>query len=355
MEPRAFAILLLGSFLLSFLTNRMLLRRLKSFANADRKPTQVRWSSQTKPAIGGISFMVVLAVAMCTGLLMLPAGWGGWQWAGWGLAAAIAFGIGLYDDAFHVRPFRKLLAQLACAIVLVSSGNHIDAFSSDGLNVVISVFWVIGLMNAVNMLDNMDGITAIVSVFIALFVVLGSLISFGTLNAVTWTYGGLVAGIFGFLIYNWHPSRMYMGDGGSQLLGVVLAAGGMEFAWGLPAGSEGVAVWLVPILVFLVPITDTTVVTVNRLTHGVSPATGGRDHTTHNLGYLGMPDNMVAVTFSFLSMIGITLAFLHAYPDGYNDAWVAYFSAAWVLLMVGGMLLITRYNRRRGRYHYKDQ
>lgn len=359
METGVFVAHLLACFLLSFFVNWGLLRK-RPATRRKQSQQQVRWNSQSKPAMGGFSFMAVTLLALLGAMVwsslasweqdapaMLP------TIGGILLASLLAFGVGIYDDAYHTRPRTKLIMQFACAGILLWSGIQIDCFDLQWLNVVLSVVWVVGLMNAVNMLDNMDGIASTVSIFICLFVVMVSLGVHQEIGVATWIFAGLASGLFGFLMFNWHPSKMYMGDGGSMLLGVLLASGTMSYAWNLvPAPFEGRQL-LIPGLVLLMPIADTTVVTVNRLLHEVSPSTGGRDHTTHNLSYLGLPDNMVAVVFSFLSMISTTLALILAYGEA--DRMTTFGSVLWMSLVILGFFVISRFNLARGKYSYKKR
>jgi UDP-GlcNAc:undecaprenyl-phosphate GlcNAc-1-phosphate transferase len=145
---------------------------------------------------------------------------------------------------------------------------------------------------------------------------------------------------------------MYMGDAGSQLLGFLLATGSIVFGWNLNDQLPGFdwQTMLVPLLVMALPLTDTAVVIINRLSHGVSPSTGGRDHTTHNLSYLGLRDNMVAVTYSFLGMINLIWALWVAYAE--PTQFVIFTATGWGLLVFLAFFFISRYNLRRGKYSY---
>jgi UDP-GlcNAc:undecaprenyl-phosphate GlcNAc-1-phosphate transferase len=348
---RTDVILLLAlGFVLSVVTNVLLLRKFKAYKRTPN-PGQIRWASQQKPAVGGISFAVALVLGMAFGW-GLDSIWAPLQWTGLAAGAVLAFGVGLLDDFKHVSALRRLLVQLACAGLVVGVGLGVQCTGWAAVDGLITVFWVVGLMNAVNMLDNMDGITTITSIFSALFVVLAAALHLGRLGTEAAVFLALIAGLFGFLVVNWHPSKIYMGDGGSMLLGFLLAIGSIAFCWNLGAitGSFRGTDLLVALLVMALPLTDTAVVIINRLSHGVSPATGGRDHTTHNLSYLGMADNYVAVTYSFLSMINLCWALWIAY--GEPEQFVIFTATAWGLGVFCVFFLISRYNLRRGKYTY---
>jgi len=152
----------------------------------------------------------------------------------------------------------------------------------------------------------MDGITTTVSISVILAVLYMLISKDEVLSIYFITLLGVLAGLLGFLYYNWSPSKMYMGDTGSQFLGVFLAAIGILYLWNGHAEINfriQTKQFIVALLVFIVPIIDTTTVTINRLSKGQSPFVGGRDHTTHHLSYLGLSDAQVTMAFfgSFLA------------------------------------------------------
>jgi UDP-GlcNAc:undecaprenyl-phosphate GlcNAc-1-phosphate transferase len=160
------------------------------------------------------------------------------------------------------------------------------------------------------MLDNMDGITTSVSISIVL-ATMYMIWSTGYYTSIYFiTLLGVLSGLLGFLYYNWNPSKMYMGDTGSQFLGIFLAAVGIIFLWNGHTSDVfriQTKQFIVPLLVFIVPIIDTTTVTINRLLKGQSPFVGGKDHTTHHLSYMGLTDRQVALTFLGLSLLSAVM------------------------------------------------
>ena len=148
----------------------------------------------------------------------------------------------------------------------------------------------------------MDGVSSITSI-IALSVVFVNIIFNCNLNLVFYTVVllGSLSAIYAFLIYNWNPSKMYMGDNGSQFIGTLLAIFGILFLWNIPViqnNPSELKSFLIVALAFIVPLSDTTTVTINRLMRKQSPFVGGRDHTTHHISYLGFSDRNVAVILS---------------------------------------------------------
>ncbi|MBX7201877.1 MAG: undecaprenyl/decaprenyl-phosphate alpha-N-acetylglucosaminyl 1-phosphate transferase [Bacteroidia bacterium] len=274
---------------------------------AKNEQSQVRWASTTKPAFGGVSFYIIFLISVVfftiffgNDELLLNA-----KFLGLFIASSLGFLMGLADDAYNTKPLLKFSVQLLCALIFIFSGNMIQAFPWEWMNIAVTILWVTGMMNSVNMLDNMDGITASFSMVACVAVIMMLVITeqFSSLSLVVLV--GVLSGIGGFLYYNWNPSRMYMGDSGSQFLGAFLAGVAIQFMWngtdyyGQIIQAKQI---LIPALIFIVPISDTTTVFINRLRKGQSPFVGGRDHTTHHLHYMGLSDRHVAIVMVAISL-----------------------------------------------------
>jgi len=170
----------------------------------------------------------------------------------------------------------------------------------------------VSLMNSINMLDNMDAITTSVSGVIIASLIGIELFLIGHITFYTYTCLGILISLIIFLKWNWNPSKMYMGDNGSQFLGAFLAFIGIKILWNNHINhlsefpiQEFIAVFLS----FIVMISDTATVTINRLRAGKSPFIGGKDHTTHHLSYLGLSERQVALTLIGISIIANCCAF----------------------------------------------
>jgi len=122
---------------------------------------------------------------------------------------------------------------------------------------------------------------------------------------------GVLGSLLGFLYYNWNPSKLYMGDTGSQFLGIFLAAMSILFFWNPHYTSDNIPTKQIisVIVIFILPLADTTTVVINRLSRGQSPFVGGKDHTTHHLSYMGLTDRKVALVIVSLSLLTILLAY----------------------------------------------
>lgn len=302
------------AFALSVLANALFLRLLRHIGTTRPAGKEtIRWAAQSKPTIGGFGFFIVFTVACLFGALWImrknePITT---EILGCYIATLVGFMVGLIDDLQHTSPYFKLVGQVVCALILLLTNVVIPLSSVFWLNAVVTIVWVVGIMNAINMLDNMDGITASVSVMIIL-AVMQVLIQQGLFTSFYSVVSlGVLGGILGFLYFNWHPSRLYMGDSGSQFLGVFLSFISIKYLWSFrPAPDSLFALqqFLLPAVAFLLPIIDTTTVVFRRMARGQSPFQGGRDHTTHHLAYCGLNDRQVAQTFVVLSAISVLIA-----------------------------------------------
>lgn len=308
----ALAFFFFASIAFSVLINSILLRFVKTLGTKNQPGTDVRWSAITKPAIGGLSFFFSFLFSLLFYFLFFQANMPANPVIMGGLvgASTLGFLMGLADDAYNTKPLLKLLVQALCGLVLFFSGSAIELTGYVELNMLITVLWTVGIMNSINMLDNMDAIASVVSasIFSVILVCLalrGQLASADFLLIL-----GATATLVGFLFYNWNPSKMYMGDTGSQFLGVLLAYVGIHYGWDIPAKSSYLHWgWLRPVLIiwllFVLPITDTLTVSINRMLQKRSPFVGGRDHTTHSLSYAGLSDSQVAFVFIGISLISM--------------------------------------------------
>lgn len=335
--------LFIVSFMFSILINYILLKFAQTLGVRGRNENEVRWNPEVKPSLGGISFYLVFLMAFILAVL-LPHEQAGFniQVVGILLAATLSFLMGLADDAFNTQPLLKFLTQIFCGLIVILSGLSIQIFQNEFLNYFMTVLWVVGMMNSLNMLDNMDGIASIVSVVACFFVVLLNL-------AVTTTTGyalvlslGVMASLLGFLVYNFHPSRMFMGDTGSQFLGLFLSVMGITHCWNTPSriwlGELPVSNLLVVALVFMLPLCDTATVVINRLRKGNSPFIGGKDHTTHHLFFRGLNEKKISLLFLVLGSIAVWLAYGLVMHFSY---WLFYVSLCYLLLVFISLYLNT--------------
>ena len=306
----------------SFLLNKLFLKFSSTLGTKNNGDgSVVRWSSTAKPVLGGLSFYILFLLSVSIYFAFFNIGSSvsySNTFIGLLLSMAVGFLVGLADDAYNTKPFLKFSAQFACAFILIATGVYIKVFDNFYLNAILTIFWVVGIMNSVNMLDNMDGITSTVSSFIILSVIILILLNRDLNNLHLIISIGVLAALIGFLFFNWNPSKMYMGDTGSQFLGVFLSAFGILYFWNdyyvdLSGNYSLLKKFITVGIAFLLPLVDTTVVVINRLRQGRSPFVGGRDHTTHSLAFLGLTDRQVAIAFGLLSLNSMFLVVIIKY------------------------------------------
>jgi UDP-GlcNAc:undecaprenyl-phosphate GlcNAc-1-phosphate transferase len=293
-------------------------------------PRNDRWHRGTIPLLGGLA----IAGGMAIGSLVS------------GVAALIAVpiatamfmsAVGLVDDVLALKPSTKLIAQIAAASVLVYFDYRLHWIDSRLFDSVLTMVWVIGLTNAFNLLDNMDGLCAGTALIVAVMMIAQLATGAAAERAgAQIIFLALLAGATtGFLVFNFPPASIFMGDCGSLLLGFSLSM--------LTLGQEGVrgsradvlSAMAGPVFVLLIPIFDTTLVTVARLAAGRSPAMGGRDHSSHRLVAIGLSERKaVAILWALAAAGGLIAVLLRNLQDGRSLAAGALYIVAMGLFAV---------------------
>ena len=222
------------------------------------------------------------------------------------LGATLMSLMGVIDDRWGLGSYIKLAGQLFAAAILVYSGVQVRLFGN-WIDIAITVAWVVGITNAMNLLDNMDGLSGgIAMIAAAYFTVLASLSNQVLVGALAAALAGACAG---FLFYNWNPAHIFMGDTGSLFLGFLLSAVAIKLRF--PSNSVTVT-WLIPLLVMLVPVFDSTLVIISRGRRGKNPlTTPGKDHISHRLAVLtGSRREAVLICYLIGGACGLTSVYL---------------------------------------------
>lgn len=289
------------------------------------KPKADRWHSKPTAMLGGVA--VFLSVAL-TYLIFVPHTRGGWVVMA---ASAFLFFVGLVDDFLHIKPYQKLIGQVLGASLVVYFGLALPWGLPPSLSMAVTIFWLIGITNAVNLLDNMDGLAAGVSAIAAFFIAMGLAANGQTTEALM--LGVFVAALLGFLVYNSNPASIFMGDCGSLFVGFFLAASALMSASG-ERGRSFIVVILVPVLILFIPIFDTTLVTVVRKLSGRAASQGGRDHTSHRLVALGLSERRaVWMLYGFAAASGVLALLVREFDYRAGIALVLGFTV--VLTLIG--------------------
>lgn len=218
--------------------------------------------------------------------------------------AGAAFALGLLDDFRHLAPSTKLVGQVMVASTLVLGGVRLGTDELAPVAFLLTVFWIVAMMNALNLIDNMDGLAAGITVIAG--VVLG--LSVRDVNpSATFVAAATAGTALGFLVHNFHPARIFMGDAGSQLLGFLLGAAAI-----FPVAGAGIGPTFVgPLAVLAVPLFDMALVIASRQMAGRSITEGGRDHTSHRLAALGLSDRTAVLLLYGVTVViaGVGLLF----------------------------------------------
>lgn len=311
--------LVIGKILLKFATN---------LGVRNHGEGMIRWTSTTKPSLGGIIFFFAFLLSIVFFLVILSENskFNNLEFLGMVLCCTLGFIMGLADDAYNTKPWLKFSVQILCGVIAILSGNHINIFSIQWVNYFVTVFWFVGIMNSLNMLDNMDSITSGVAAVGCFFLLVLNVYNHQVFSYDTVVVLGVFCSLLAFLWYNWHPSKMYMGDSGSQFVGAFMAFMALKLLWNVPmytsSRTTDYFMFVLPVAFFIITISDTTTVSINRLLKGKSPFIGGKDHTTHHLVYAGLKQRSVALLYIIISGVVCSLAFLIYYYRVYTNIFV---------------------------------
>ena len=287
------------------------------------KPRHDRWHRRPTALLGGVAIAatVLLVHVSIEGLHALPVLVTG---------VGLMFAVGLIDDLVSLKPYTKLVAEVAIAALFVFFGYRIGWSSSLTLDTLLTMVWIVGLTNALNLLDNMDGLSAGIGLIAGISLLATFVLSNGALPEARYL-AVLLGAMAGFLVYNVHPASIFMGDSGSLFVGLNLAV----LTLGSPNESHGRANVLSivggPLLVLLIPIFDTTLVTVLRIVSARNAAQGGRDHSSHRLVAMGLSERAAVAVLWALGALGGLLALA---IRAYHNEWISLTAAVFVLAMI---------------------
>jgi UDP-GlcNAc:undecaprenyl-phosphate GlcNAc-1-phosphate transferase len=222
------------------------------------------------------------------------------------LASIIVFLFGLWDDLHRLSPRWKLMGQILATVILISQGVYIRMLGNlIVLNIIFTLIWTVGITNAFNFVDSMDGLAtglaAVASAFFMLVTVDAGQSSLSLVSA------AILGSSIGMLYFNSLPARTFLGDSGAQMLGFLLASLGIAYT---PPGLPQPSSWFVPILLLSIPIFDTSLVVFSRLRQRKAFYQAGLDHTYHRLVNLGWPPSHAVLTMHLAAIVSGCLAFI---------------------------------------------
>lgn len=275
-------------------------KRLARRAGLVAHPREDRWHQAAVPFLGGVAICLSFFIPF----LLVP----GKSRALWMLALVtlLSFSLGLLDDLRSLKPQTKLIGQTLLASILIYLDFLLRLTPYPSLNIVLTLIWIVGITNAFNLLDNMDGLCAGVAViavgFRLVFFLMDQNIQGAMVSAI------FMGSVLGFAFHNFHPASIFMGDSGSLFIGFFLS--GLHLAEGFPYTRSFSTILLFPVLILLVPIFDTSFVTLTRILTGRPVGAGGADHTSHRLVAIGLSERQAVLTFYFISLVSGFIAFL---------------------------------------------
>jgi len=281
-------------------------------------PKDTRWHKKETALMGGVAvFGATMAVWLAAASVL------GWRSFGKpyipiALCASGMFMLGLIDDLRTMDPQHKLAGQIVLTSILVFLGFRLEWTSYETINLFLSILWIVGITNAFNLLDNMDGLSAGVAFIAALFTFLLHLSgpSVGATAPVLLLTACYLGSLLGFLVYNFNPASIFMGDAGSLFIGFVMAClmtmGGSVHAVGGNVANL-LSVIAIPVLIVFIPIVDTGFVSFMRKLFSRPISQGGKDHSSHRMVAIGLSEKKaVLVLYGFSAASGlIALAIRH--------------------------------------------
>lgn len=297
------------------------------------RPRDDRWHKKPTGLFGGISIFLSLMIAWYITAMkvshsedvfspLLPVVLGG----------AVIFALGLVDDILEINPPYKLIGQVIVASVMVVLGFQVSWFSSKTLNLLISIFWIVGITNAFNLLDNMDGLAAGIACISGFFLLIWLSImpaeNMSVLPAQI-MLSAYIGSILGFLIYNFNPASIFMGDSGSLFIGFMIAClTAMEGPAKISGGPlfHQLSVIAIPCLILFIPILDTTFVSFMRKLFARSVFQGGKDHSSHRIVAVGFSERKaVTILYIFALMSGVIALVINPFKMGISVVIVAFY------------------------------
>lgn len=320
----------LFSFLLGLLLVPIAMRVAFKFKILDYPSTKLKKHEKPIPYLGGVAIFVSFLIPVLFAKIF-------WHQTLYGVVGILLGGfiilvLGLVDDIKNLTPFTKLFVQFLVALIIIKVNMNIKFMENNIFNYILTILWVIGITNAMNLIDIMDGLCAGVAAVasLAFFIIAFLANRVNDMIPAIALFGATLA----FLLYNKPPARIYMGDAGSLFLGFMMAALALNESY---SRVNHIAV-LSPILILGVPIFDTFLVIFLRIRKGILPIYGSDDHTAQRLVMLGFTRKQAAlfliILTAFLSTVAIISTFLNT-----SGALVLYLSISFMALMFAMLIM----------------
>lgn len=293
----------------------------------DRPDNMLKKHEKVTPYLGGLaiylSFVSSILILSLIGLINIS-----YELIGLIISSTIVFILGLIDDIKHLTPRDKFLGQLIAAIVFIHLVGKTSLFNIELVDFMFTLLWLVGVSNAVNLIDIMDGLAAgVVSIIALNFGCLSIMTGSSTLGIISLLLAG---SCIGFLKYNFNPAIIFMGDAGSLFIGFIIATIPVMVFWDTP----NVYHVLLPILISIVPIGEIILLIIMRKKAGRSVFSGSRDHFALRLRKLGFTVKQITiVTYIFSFIVGVINICLYVNNFGIKN--IVIISEFIIILSVG--------------------
>ncbi len=307
------------------------------------EPNERKVHNGKVPRSGGIAIAIGTLIALIYGFITHSNNYNSTNFFGILIGGLLALAVGIYDDVKCISAKKKLLLEMIPAIALVTFGIRIEAINipfwqtiylSLPISILVTVLWVITIMNAINLIDGLDGLAAGI-VLIASTVIFSILMLNGDEFAAVVTIA-LIGGCLGFLRYNYSPASIFMGDSGSMFLGFTLAAVSIQASY----KSTTTASVLIPVMILGVPLLDTISAFIRRLAKHTSPFKADKDHIHHRLLTTGLTSKgCVLVLYIACGILGV-IALITSFMNSNTAAIILTITG---MFMVIGLILFYRY------------
>ena len=270
------------------------------------KPDSNRWNKRIVSLHGGVG----IVIAYTLGLLFVDGFNLPQEHLVMLLLSILMMTVGLIDDIKQLMPTTKLMFNLLTSIIAIYFGFSFHVFYNPILDGLLTIFWITGITNAINMLDNMDGASpGIVFISMSFLVFLCDGFAQGTSDIALILSGVLM----GFLVFNFHPAKIFMGDSGSLFLGTITSLLLLQYHNCIPLNTTFMYLpinFMLPVLLISVPIIDTIFVTINRKLNGFPASMGDKGHITHRFSYIFKNDKIsILIIYSLQILVGIVSYF----------------------------------------------
>jgi UDP-GlcNAc:undecaprenyl-phosphate GlcNAc-1-phosphate transferase len=296
------AVIGISAFVLGLLLTPLMIKTAFKFGVLDRPVTKLKKHKEPMPYLGGVAIFLAFALPVVAyklvmhetlhGVLAILIG------------GALMMSVGLLDDIRNLTPYAKLVMQVVVAGLIIKANMHIKFMDNNVVNIMLTIFWVVGISNAMNLLDIMDGLAAGVAAVASLAFFFVALIA-GRINDMVPAVA-LFGAVCAFLVYNKPPAKIYMGDAGSLFLGFMMAALALNESY----SRTNITAVLSPVLILGVPIFDVMLVAMIRMGRGRLPIYGSDDHTAQRLVMLGMTKPQAVLFLVCLTAVLSVLAII---------------------------------------------